>query len=753
MTDTLLLFGLSNLLIAALIAALALAVQRSGDRPYLAHWLWLLVLLKLVSPPLFNLPLPVFSNVRPEAPQAIESVTSEPLNMSPVDTQLSSEFKLEASTKPAPALWPSMKLALLCAWALGSVFVLCWSVWQIGRFHRRLLQSSEPAPAALQEQARDMAAALGLRRCPELILTTARISPMLWWLGGPLRVVLPKDYVQAASPQTTQWVMAHELAHIARRDHWVRLLEWLVCVAFWWNPVAWWARRNLRIQEEICCDATVLETLSVDRHQYGHSLLSVLEFLSSPALRPPAMASGLNSGGTLERRFLMIVSQGSLNRAPRWLRGLCVLSLCFLPLGVAQAQSPDYEAVGKRLVKAVQKGELSAQQARAMMGELAREHFSQQLAKAQEKHNKKHDKKHSEKQNKKNKKKSKKAHKSLIKGFQKWGLDMEDLGKVKAYLREMGIPDKRMETAFEVLLKMTYGLKKKGADHKDKDMVHWLLKNGFNKRQVEGLYGVAKRIVLGAEGRMKRKKTGVHLEAFAKKLKKMVAAGKLTEKEAREKWNWAQKKAASKASGQSPKQAWRNALWKLGATKPMIQGIEKALSQLDVGEKQRVAVMNMFAKAVWVKVKGKGGDLEWYERGLKEVGLKGRQLDRVWNLTKRVSNALAKKHAEGHSKSKHEHERRQKIERQQRRIVELKKEAEALQRKAEVIRMEAMKRKLEAIAHKLEAAVRAGKLSKEQARDQLKRARKEMSRSASGRRDRGQDEPRRERKRRSRQSW
>ena len=36
-------------------------------------------------------------------------------------------------------------------------------------------------------------------------------------------------------------VLAHELAHVRRRDHLVRWLEWLACVAFWWNPVAWWA--------------------------------------------------------------------------------------------------------------------------------------------------------------------------------------------------------------------------------------------------------------------------------------------------------------------------------------------------------------------------------------------------------------------------------------------------------------------------------------------------------------------------------
>ncbi|HZY87178.1 MAG TPA: hypothetical protein VFE78_20245, partial [Gemmataceae bacterium] len=55
---TLLEFGLTNALAAGLLALLALAAGRYGRRPALVHSLWLLVLLKLVTPPLVRLPLP-----------------------------------------------------------------------------------------------------------------------------------------------------------------------------------------------------------------------------------------------------------------------------------------------------------------------------------------------------------------------------------------------------------------------------------------------------------------------------------------------------------------------------------------------------------------------------------------------------------------------------------------------------------------------------------------------------------------------
>ncbi len=47
---------LSNVVIATLLAAIAMAVGRCFRRPPVAYGLWLLVLLKLVTPPLFRIP-------------------------------------------------------------------------------------------------------------------------------------------------------------------------------------------------------------------------------------------------------------------------------------------------------------------------------------------------------------------------------------------------------------------------------------------------------------------------------------------------------------------------------------------------------------------------------------------------------------------------------------------------------------------------------------------------------------------------
>ncbi|NQT12024.1 MAG: hypothetical protein HQ582_04715, partial [Planctomycetes bacterium] len=49
--------ALSNAVVASLLALVAIAVGRAGRRPALTHSLWLLVLLKLITPPIIPIPI------------------------------------------------------------------------------------------------------------------------------------------------------------------------------------------------------------------------------------------------------------------------------------------------------------------------------------------------------------------------------------------------------------------------------------------------------------------------------------------------------------------------------------------------------------------------------------------------------------------------------------------------------------------------------------------------------------------------
>jgi beta-lactamase regulating signal transducer with metallopeptidase domain len=390
MTDLLLQMAVSNAAAAGLIALAAWAVHRGGRRPAVAHALWLMVLAAFVTPPLVRIPLIPVPTVATQA-ASVEAATagpalapaSEPVmaiaagalpTASPIPGQTGPDPDGPAaatSATPVPRSWPTVLLAI---WLGGSVIVLGWSLACVVRFERRLRRACRPATASIHRVAAATAARFGVRRVPQVRTVDAIVSPMAWWAGGRVTIILPAALAESLDADALRWILAHEVAHIRRRDHLVRWVEWLACVAFWWNPLSWWARRHLRINEELCCDALVLETLGRAESDpspargYARALMHVVEFLAAPALRPPALASAVNGGGVLETRFRMIMSKNPPSRSPRWLTAAAVAaSAALMPLGFAYAADADVEAVTKRLKAAVEAGELEAQQARLML--------------------------------------------------------------------------------------------------------------------------------------------------------------------------------------------------------------------------------------------------------------------------------------------------------------------------------------------------------------------------------------------------
>ena len=364
---------LSNVCVSTALALVAYAVHRRGRHPLLAHALWLGVLLKLVTPPVMTVPLIPFESPAATAELALleEQLTS--LGASPIsggDVAALDLLEAELATTPARAeAFPARRVAGW-VWLLGSALALTVSLIRVGQFHVAMGRATTAAPPEVQGLSDRVSRSLGLRRSPAVWTTTARISPYVWWFAGPPRIVVPSALVKSLSSADLRLVLAHELVHIQRRDHWVRWVEWLSGVAFWWNPVTWWARHHLRANEELACDAVVLSRFRPDQRRYASSLLAVAEFLSSEGVRPPLVASTLTSGEELEARLTMILSN-RLPRTPRWFLSACLaLGALFLPMSVAYAQ--DFEAVQRRLASAVEAGELTPAQARTMMEALRR---------------------------------------------------------------------------------------------------------------------------------------------------------------------------------------------------------------------------------------------------------------------------------------------------------------------------------------------------------------------------------------------
>jgi beta-lactamase regulating signal transducer with metallopeptidase domain len=254
-----------------------------------------------------------------------------------------------AAAVPTPALAPAAEpvaavapwpLVLGGAWVVGGVAWLGLALVRVWGFHR-LLRYARPATPALQAQADDLARQLGLSRGPKVWLLPGAVAPMLWGLTGRARLLLPADLLGRLDAAQRAALLAHELAHYRRGDHWVRFLELAVTAAYWWHPVVWWARGELHEAEEQCCDAWVVWALPGAARSYALAVVETVDFLAGVRAALPVGASGLGRVRHLKRRVTMILTERVPRALPR-AGGLAFasLALVLLPLRAGWAQQP-----------------------------------------------------------------------------------------------------------------------------------------------------------------------------------------------------------------------------------------------------------------------------------------------------------------------------------------------------------------------------------------------------------------------------
>ncbi|HZU39006.1 MAG TPA: M56 family metallopeptidase, partial [Gemmataceae bacterium] len=209
---------------------------------------------------------------------------------------------------------------------------------------RRLLRHARPAPSQLQQTVQRLAQRLGLKNVPSVWLVPGAVSPMVWAVGLAPRLLFPSKLLDRLDDEQRRTLLAHELAHVRRRDHWVRLLELLVTSLYWWHPIVWWARREIHEAEEHCCDAWVVSTLDGAERTYALALLQVLAFVSKARAVLPATASGIGQVPHLRRRLTMIC-QTKTPRSLSWTSwaALCGMGLLLLPILPTRAQQPPAE--------------------------------------------------------------------------------------------------------------------------------------------------------------------------------------------------------------------------------------------------------------------------------------------------------------------------------------------------------------------------------------------------------------------------
>lgn len=283
-------FFLSVLSSAAVAAGLAIVITLLGvrlKRPAVFHLLWVVVLVRLFVPPVFEFALlPASSAVGISVEGSVAGMVGA--SAEPVSAE--------------PDLWTLFGWSMLALWIGGSLVVLALTVVRLRGF-KRILQQARPVLPEMTARIDALATAVGCSRRPLALTTDATISPLVWSTIGQPRLVLPVQLMAKLTDGQIDTILAHELAHLKRGDDRIRWIELAALIVFWWNPTVWVASRCLRDLEETCCDGIVARTLPTHVQDYAQGLVATVRHLMAPEPSPLVAACGLGRPALIERRI------------------------------------------------------------------------------------------------------------------------------------------------------------------------------------------------------------------------------------------------------------------------------------------------------------------------------------------------------------------------------------------------------------------------------------------------------------------
>jgi TonB family protein len=204
----------------------------------------------------------------------------------------------------AALLSPTLILGLLVLYAIAVLYFaarLCSSLY----LTTRLLKDAEPLVFSPEKDS-------VWKRCQRMLAIKNALTLSSDQIAGPVTIafrrpvlLLPRDFSKECSDHDFLAAVAHECAHIQRRDFQKNLFYEVASLAIAFHPVTWMVKSKIAQTREMICDGIATERL-IDPHTYTQSLLRLATMVSTGPQTAPSHAIGIFDANILEKRVMMM---------------------------------------------------------------------------------------------------------------------------------------------------------------------------------------------------------------------------------------------------------------------------------------------------------------------------------------------------------------------------------------------------------------------------------------------------------------
>jgi beta-lactamase regulating signal transducer with metallopeptidase domain len=229
---------------------------------------------------------------------------------------------------------------IVWTWITGVIVLMARFAGGSWRVHRLRVASLAEAVSPWQAAGERLAARLRLDVAFRVVESGLVDTPSVIGFLRPV-ILLPLAVLSNLSPGQVEALLAHELAHIRRRDYAVNLLQTAAETLLFFHPAVWWVSSRIREEREHCCDDVAVEVCG-EPTAYAAALAELASWRS----REIALAVGA-AGGPLLARVRRLVGAPEEDE-PRSASGLAVLAIALIvTAGVAvQSTSQDSSSPG-----------------------------------------------------------------------------------------------------------------------------------------------------------------------------------------------------------------------------------------------------------------------------------------------------------------------------------------------------------------------------------------------------------------------
>jgi bla regulator protein blaR1 len=324
-------------LVAALAAILALTLRR--NRPQVRYAIWLAVSLKFLVPFAALILVVNLSGWRPAATPVRSDVT---VVLDTISQPFSTMVTVPASrTRTALTRDQITSIVLLGLWFCGFAAVV--TTW-MARWRRVAAAVREATPVDEGRELdtlRRLESISGLTEPIALAASTTPLEPGVFGIWRPV-LLWPRSISERLDDRQVEAILAHEVAHVRRRDNLAAALHMIVQALFWFHPIVWWLGARLVDERERACDAEVVQ-LGSDPQVYAESILQTCQFY----LESPLVCVAGVTGSNLKRRIEEIMKNDAGANLNAWKKVLLVCTAVgafAVPIAVGMLNAPRTHA-------------------------------------------------------------------------------------------------------------------------------------------------------------------------------------------------------------------------------------------------------------------------------------------------------------------------------------------------------------------------------------------------------------------------